>query len=96
MPTNTLNDLPHNANMNIDAALEIILKFKEQKLPKNKVLLLNEIIPPAPWQPLLQGQKGYVGNVFYYLHKGLGFEYAGKGEFGTTNQYRWVKDVDDL
>lgn len=96
MPTNTLNDLPHNANMNIDAALEIILKFKEQKSPKNTVLQLNEIIPPAPWQPLPQGQKGYVGKVFYDLHKGLGFEYAGKGKSGTTNQYRWVKDVDDL
>jgi hypothetical protein len=80
----------------IDAALEIILKFKEQKLPKNKVLQLNEIIPPAPWQPLPQGQKGYVGKVFYDLHKDLGFEYAGKGKSGTTNHYRWVKDVDDL
>jgi len=80
----------------IDAALEIILKFKEQKSPKNKVLQLNEIIPPEDWDGLSQGKKGYVGKVFYDLHKELGFEYAGKGKSGTTNSYRWVKDVDDL
>jgi hypothetical protein len=96
MSKNTIEELSDNAYMNIDVVLEIILKFKEQKLPKNKVLQLNEIIPQEGWYELNQGQKGYVGKVFYDLHKDLGFEYAGKGICNTTNLYPWVKDADDL
>ena len=94
MPTNTLNELPHNTSMNMDKVLQIIVKFKEHFIPMNKPLQLNEIIPPAPWQPLNRWQKGYVGKVFYDLHKDLGFEYAGKDMSGMTNLYCLVEHVD--
>ncbi|MFT5899865.1 MAG: hypothetical protein ACI97K_002529 [Glaciecola sp.] len=94
IPKITLNELPNNANMNMDLTLQIIYKLREHFIPMNKPLPLSQIMPPATWQPLNQGQKGYVGQVFYDLCNELGFEYAGKDMTGTTNLYRLFEHVD--
>jgi hypothetical protein len=94
MPTNTIYELPHNADMDEIKAVEFICKYKKHFIPIGKPLPLSQIFQHESWQNLNQGQKGYVGKVFYALCNALGFEYAGKGMSGTTNLYRLTEYVD--
>jgi hypothetical protein len=88
MPKKNSDKLSQVANMNEDQAIEVIVSPDYEAIPKNKAMPLNLIMPTPIWQGLTQGQKGYVGKVFYECRTDLGFEYAGKGVSGTTNLYR--------
>jgi hypothetical protein len=79
--------------MNEDQAIAVIVSLDSEAIPKNKTMPLNEMIPNSIWQKLRQGQKGYVGKVFYDLCTDLGFEFVKKGKSGTTNFYRLVVNI---
>jgi hypothetical protein len=81
------------ARMNEDQAMAVIALIDYAAITKNKAMLLREMIPNSIWQKLSQGRKGHVGTEFCKLHEELGFEYVGKGIFGTTNLYRFVFDI---
>ena len=93
MPNNTLKNLSQLSGMTVDKAVTIIRSINYAEITKNKAMPLSEMIPNSIWQKLSQGRKGHVGTEFYKLHKKFGFEYVGKGKYGTTYFYRLVIDV---
>ena len=78
--------------MTYDEAMKLLALIEPITLPKNKAMLLNEIMPISIWQTLTQDQKGIVGRVFCMYLQQLGFEYTQKGKSGTTNLYRLVTE----
>jgi hypothetical protein len=86
------NELSQLARMNVGEAIEVIISLDCKAIVKNTAVTLSQIIPTSIWQKLRQGQKGYVGKVFYDLRTDLGFEYVKKGKSGTTNLYRLVTE----
>jgi hypothetical protein len=78
--------------MTYDEAMKLLALIEPITLPKNKALLLSEIMPISKWQTLTQDQKGIVGLVFCMYLQQLGFEYAHKDKSGTTNLYRLVTE----
>lgn len=94
MTKKTIDELSPLTHMTLDMVIAIFVLIDYEAIIKGTKMPLSEISPTSIWQTLSQGQKGYVGQVFYDLHKDLGFEYAGKDNNGTTNLYRLIKHVD--
>jgi hypothetical protein len=87
-------NLQIRACLDVDTAIQIIVTLKQKALTKYETLTLSQIIPDPVWQTLNKVQKGYIGLIFSDIHEALGFEYVGKGKYGTTNMYRLVKNVE--
>ena len=92
MPTTTLSDLSQLAKLDEDKAIAIICSIDYDAIPKHETMPLSQIIPTSMWQNLTQGQKGFVGKVFYQHHKALQFKCDGKRTSKTTYVYRLVTD----
>ena len=92
MTNKTIDELQPIAHLDYATVIEIFLKLDFSTLPTGEVLTLSQIIPNSIWSRLNQGRRGFFGAVFFYIHKDLGFEFAGRCKSDTTYCYKYTKN----